>query len=484
MNTATNTPMLDALTHLLGDDAVLRTDSDRAGYEKGWRYGEGRALAVVRPRTAPEVARVLALAAEHGVPVNPIGANTGLVGASNPDATGEQVALSLERLSKHIEIDPIDRTVVVDAGVTLSALNAALAEHGLFFPIDLGADPQIGGMIATNTGGTRLLRYGAVRENLLGLEVALPDGSLVDRLSHLAKDNTGLDWKQLFVGTFGSFGIVTRAVLKVQPLPKQTATAWVGAKHAQAVLDLLARFERNTGGTLSAFEVLSADALEITIRHAANLEQPFDAAELPAYAALVELSTTLEAELLDLEAVLLSTLEAHFEAAESDLAEVFPMAPSVAWKLRHHISESLALDGIVLALDIAVPRSRMAEFSSCMRAQLAKSYPLVRVCDFGHWGDGGSHFNLVWAPSSAEDHASLKLELQELVYKVVVRDFQGSYSAEHGVGPHNQRFYDLYTPSPLKAAARALKSHFDPERRLGRVRLGGSLDADSRASRD
>jgi FAD/FMN-containing dehydrogenase len=468
---AATTPMLDALISLLGVDAVLTAASDRAGYEKGWRYGEGRALAVVRPRSAQEVARVLALAAEHGVPVNPIGANTGLVGASNPDASGEQIALSLERLSKHIEIDPVDRTVVVDAGVTLSALNAALAEHGLFFPIDLGADPQIGGMIATNTGGTRLLRYGAVRENLLGVEVALPDGTLVDRLSRLVKDNTGLDWKQLFVGTFGSFGIVTRAVLKVQPLPRQTATAWVGVNHAQAVLDLLARFERHSGGTLSAFEVLSADALNITIRHAANLEQPFEANALPAYAALVELSTTLDADLLDLDAVLLSILEAHFEAAEDDLADVYPMAPAVAWNLRHHISESLALEGVVLALDISVPRARMAEFSTKMRAQLASSHPLVRVCDFGHWGDGGSHFNLVWPRTASSDHAALKLELQELIYEVVVRDYAGSYSAEHGVGPHNQRFYDLYTPAPLKAVAGVLKTHFDPERLLGRVRL-------------
>lgn len=474
MRAAATTPMLSALISLLGEDAVLTADSDRAGYEKGWRYGEGRALAVVRPRSSEEVARVLALAAEHGVPVNPIGANTGLVGASNPDASGEQIALSLERLSKHIEIDPVDRTVVVDGGVTLSALNAALAEHGLFFPIDLGADPQIGGMIATNTGGTRLLRYGAVRENLLGVEVVLPDGTRVDRLSRLVKDNTGLDWKQLFVGTFGCFGIVTRAVLKVQPLPRQTVTAWVGVNHAQGVLDLLARFERRSGGTLSAFEVLSADALDITIRHAANLEQPFDATALPAYAALVELSTTLDADLLDLDTVLLSILEAHFEEVEDDLAEVYPMAPAVAWNLRHHISESLALEGVVLALDIAVPRARMAEFSSKMRTQLAASHPRVRVCDFGHWGDGGSHFNLVWPPEACSDHAALKLELQELVYEVVVRDFAGSYSAEHGVGPHNQRFYDLYTPAPLKAAARALKSHFDPERRLGRVHLDGS----------
>lgn len=474
MNPATTTPMLDSLVQLIGEDAVLTSAADRAGYEKGWRYGEGRALAVVRPRSSEEVARVLAIAAEHGVPVNPIGANTGLVGASNPDASGEQLLLSLERLSKRIEIDPVDRTVRVDGGVTLSALNAALAEHGLFFPIDLGADPQVGGMVATNTGGTRLLRYGSVRENLLGVEVALPDGSLVDRMSHLVKDNTGLDWKQLFVGTFGAYGVVTSAVLKVLPLPKQTVTAWVGVHHAQAVLNLLARFERASGGTLSAFEVLSADALDLTIRHAANLEQPFDASVLPAYAVLVELSTTLDAELLDLEAVLLTTLEAHFEEAEDELADVFPMAPAVAWNLRHHISESLALEGMVLALDIAVPRARMAEFSTAMRAQLAEEYPAVRVCDFGHWGDGGSHFNLVWPHDATDDHAGLKLELQQLVYDTVVRDYAGSYSAEHGVGPHNQRFYDAYTPDALKQAARALKQHFDPDRRLGRVHLDGT----------
>jgi len=465
--------MLQQLIQLLGEDAVLTAETDRTGYEQGWRYGQGCALAVVRPRTSQEVARVLAIAAEHAVPVNPIGANTGLVGASNPDASGEQIALSLERLSKTIEVDPIDRTVTVDGGVLLSTLNAELAQHGLFFPIDLGADPQVGGMVATNTGGTRLLRYGAVRENLLGVEVALPDGSLVDRMSRLVKDNTGLDWKQLFVGTFGAFGVVTRAVLKMQPLPKQTVTAWVGLNSASAVLDLLARFERESGGTLSAFEVLSSDALDVTIRQASNLEQPFEASALPEYAALVELSSTLPEPLLDLETVLLTTLEAHYEAAEADLTEIFPMPPSAAWNVRHHISESLALEGVVLALDISVPRARMAEFTDIMREQLAVSHPEVRVCDFGHWGDGGSHFNLVWPQNAAEDHAALKLELQQFVYEVVVRDFEGSYSAEHGVGPHNQRFYDKYTPAPLKAIAATLKQHFDPERRLGRVNLEG-----------
>jgi FAD/FMN-containing dehydrogenase len=220
--------------------------------------------------------------------------------------------------------------------------------------------------------------------------------------------------------------------------------------------------------------VLSADALDITIRHAANLDQPFDAAELPAYAVLVELATTLDAELLDLEAVLLSNLEAHVEEAEDELADVFPMAPAVAWNLRHHISESLALEGVVLALDISVPRAQMAAFSAAMRSQLAEAYPAVRVCDFGHWGDGGSHFNLVCPEDATDDHAALKLELQQLVYDVVVRDYAGSYSAEHGVGPHNQRFYDAYTPDALKAAARALKQHFDPDRRLGRVHLDGT----------
>ena len=200
-------PLVDAFARLLGPGGVLTSPEDRARFEKGWRYGAGTAHCIVRPSSTAEVAAVLRLCGEQRVRVVPQGANTGLVAASTPDASGAMVVLSLERLNRRIEVDVHGRTVVVDGGVLLSQLNERLAKDGFWFPVDLGADPQIGGMVATNTGGTRLLRYGDVRHNLLGLEVVLGDGRVLTQLNRLRKNNTGLDQKHLFIGTTGVFGV-------------------------------------------------------------------------------------------------------------------------------------------------------------------------------------------------------------------------------------------------------------------------------------
>ncbi|MEO0652572.1 MAG: FAD-binding oxidoreductase, partial [Planctomycetota bacterium] len=427
---------------------------------------------VVRPDSPEAVARVLALASEHGARVQPIGANTGLVGASNPDASGEMVVLSLERLSKQIEVDVVDRVAVVDGGVTLSALQAALEPHGLWLPIDLGADPQVGGMVATNTGGTRLVRYGDVRRHVLGLEVALPDGRLVSRLRRLRKDNTGLDWKQLFIGTSGSLGIVTRVALEVVPRPVQSTAVLACAATGDGVLSLLTSLERAAGEVLSAFEVLSREAIEPVLEHGTVDRDPFPGGA-PAYAVLVELSSSLPTSALDLETLLGELLEAHVEADPESLEDVLVGQAADFWHLRHQVSESLAHAGRVLALDLSVPRSRLAEFSSLVRTRIAERAPFVRVCDFGHWGDGGTHFNLVWNEAQVSgDPDAFARELQAAVYDWCVAEFEGSYSAEHGVGPHNRAAYERYTDSAVRSVAGALERHFDPEGRLGRFQFG------------
>ncbi len=460
-----------ALRELLGEDAVLTEAHELERYEKGWRYGSGNALAVARPRTAAEVARVLAFAAERGLRLVAQGANTGLVGASTPDSSGAMLVLSLERLTRPLDVDPLDRTVTAGGGVLLSQLNAALAPHGLLFPVDLGADPTVGGMVATNTGGTRLLRYGDVRQNLLGLEVALPDGSLLDLMTALRKNNTGLDAKQLFVGTSGAFGVVTRALLRVVPLPSQRAAALVGAGDGDTVLALLSHLERTVGEVLTAFEVMSADALAPVFRHQPRLRSPFGAG-LPPFVALVELSTTLPAERLALGELLESALGEACES-EAGLTDVFPGKPADLWDVRHHVSESHRHEGEVLGFDVSVPRSSLPALLQGARALVAAEYPFVRVCDFGHWGDGGIHLNLVWKKDDApRPAAELKKELQPRIYELAVTRLRGSYSAEHGVGPHNQLFYDRYTPEAVKALCRALKAQLDPQGLLGTTRLG------------
>lgn len=461
------------LRAMLGADAVLTEAEDLTRYESGWRYGKGKALLVARPGTTEQVSELMAYCHERDLRVIPQGANTGLVGASNPDPSGEMLVLSLERLNKRLEIDPVNRTAVVDGGVLLSTLNEALAPHGLMFPIDLGADPTIGGMIATNTGGTRLLKYGDVRHNLQGAEAVLMDGTVVDVMNHLRKNNTGLDLKQLLVGTSGVYGVITGAVLQVVPVPRQHATALVGCASGAAVLALLQALERELADVFTAYEVISANALNPVFKHHEGIRNPYGAAKPPAYTALVELSSTLPGAALNLPEVLEERLGAFLEGDGGEgITDVFMGKPEDFWAIRHHISESLRNEGKVLAFDISVPRSRMAAFTDAAVALLAKDYPFVRSCDFGHWGDGGTHLNLVWNEAeSPRPTAVIVEELQSRIYELAVRGFDGSYSAEHGVGPHNQRFYDAYTPEPVKAVNHALKQQLDPKGLLGTTRL-------------
>jgi FAD/FMN-containing dehydrogenase len=469
----TTTTLIDDLRALLGADAVLAAGDDLTRYEEGWRYGKGKALAVVRPGSTAEVSKVMAFASTQGIRVVPQGANTGLVGASTPDASGGMLVLSLERLNKRLQVDPINRTALVDGGVLLSQLNEALAQNGLFYPIDLGADPMIGGMVATNTGGTRLLKYGDVRRNLLGVEVVLADGTVLDALNGLRKNNTGLDLGQLVTGTFGAYGIVTGAVVQVVPKPKQQAVALVGCASGAAVLALLQGLEGTVSDLLSAYEVISAAAIRPVFVHHSGIRNPYGSGEVPAYTALVELSSTLSDEALDLADLLESTLGNLLEGLEDQVTDVFLGKSEELWAIRHHVSESLRHEGKVLGFDLSVPRSRMAEFTEAVEAFLAKDYPFVRCCDFGHWGDGGTHLNLVWkeaeAPKRAED---LVAELQPRIYELCVKGFEGSYSAEHGVGPHNQAFYDRYTAAEIKVLNGVLKAHLDPKGLLGTVKLG------------
>ncbi len=462
-----------ALQGLLGQDAVLTAPEDLVRYEEGWRYGKGKALLVVRPGTTAEVSATLKRCSLAGVRVVPQGANTGLVGASTPDASGAMAVLSLERLNRRLEIDPVNRTARVDGGVLLSALNEALAPHGLMFPIDLGADPSIGGMIATNTGGTRLLKYGDVRHNLLGVEVVQADGTVLDAMNQLRKNNTGLDSKQLFVGTSGVLGVITGAVLQVVPVPTQRAVALVGCTTGEAALRLLQALEQDLADLFTAFEVISAEAIAPVFVHHEAVRNPYGAAKPPAYTALVELATTLPKAALDLPGLLEERLGALLETdAGEAITDVFMGKAEDLWAIRHRVSESLRSEGKVLAFDVSVPRSRMAAFTEAARTLLAAEFPFVRCCDFGHWGDGGTHLNLVWTEATApRPTAELVPELQSRIYDLAVQDFEGSYSAEHGVGPHNQRFYEAYTAPAIRKLNGALKAHLDPQGILGTTRL-------------
>lgn len=447
---------LAELEGLLGAGAVLLPGRDDViRYEEDARTGRGVAAAVVRPSDVEAVRATVRWAAGHGTRLVPQGANSGLVGASIPDASATMVVLSLERLVKPLLIDPVDATARVGAGLRLSALNAAAAPHGLFFPIDLGADPTIGGMIATNTGGARLLRYGDVRRNLLALRAVIgdADATVIDAGRGLRKDNTGLDVKQLFVGTGGAFGVVTEAVVRLQPLPKVRATAMVGLVDTAAALTLLARLEATANEVFSAFELISANALRRTLAHT-GLRAPF--AQIAPITVLVELASSDETRDLDQQL-------AHLLGGVDDLGMVdAAFGPAEQWwAIRHRVNESLRAAGTLVAFDVAVPRSSVPALRTNALALLAERAPQAELCDFGHLGDGGVHLNVLFPHGVV---APLGAALDELRLEMfdIVADLGGTFSAEHGLGPRNDVVARRHREVTTDATVEALRRRFDP----------------------
>lgn len=463
--------MIRDLIELLGEGGVLDARPDVEKYERGCRYGCGRALAVARPATVAELREVVRFCYARDLRIIAQGANTGLVGASTPDDSGAELVVSLDRLRGIETVDVHNRTACVRAGTSLSELNRGIAPHELFFPIDLGSDPSLGGMVATNTGGSRLLRYGDVQRNLLGLEVILADvdATVLTDLQGLRKDNSGLDLKQLFVGTSGSFGIVSRVQVELHRVPRQAAAALVTPTSHAAVPELLTLLEAEAGEFLGAFEGMSANAMEAAFAYNPRLRNPFSSGEIPAYAVLVELLSTVGSDQIDLSDLLTRLLGAAMEDSEPWVKDACLGRGEDFWALRHSISDGLRALGAVIGFDISVPRSRLPECRSDLATALAAQYPQLRICDFGHCGDGGDHFNLVWPTGAGSCDPSVIEAVRELIYDRVVRKYGGSFSAEHGVGPHNIRYYRRYASPPERAMAGHLKRFCDPKGLLGRV---------------
>lgn len=455
------------LAAIVGAAHVLTAPDDLDRYSSDGRGATGSALAIVRPSSADEVAAIMRLSAATGVRLVPQGARTGLVGAGLTDKNGDAVILSLERLARAPVIDPLNRTAEVDAGVLLSTLNAAAEPHGLFFPIDLGADPSIGGMVAANTGGARFLRYGDVRRNLLALEVVTAEGAarVIDLGAPLWKNNSGLDLKQLFVGSSGSLGIVTRATVALSPKPAVAITAMLALAEAEAATPLLAALEAAFGTLLTAFEGISGAALSAALDHVPNLRDPFPAAR-PDYAVLVELSAGAAFDAALLEEKLGETLSPWLECGT--LLDASIDHGHRLWAIRHAVPEGLRASGRVVACDIALKRGDVMRFRTDLRERLAAAVPQLALHDFGHIGDGGLHFNLVWPPAAGPFDAALADRARDIIFAAVVQDYGGSFSAEHGVGPSNAAYYSRFVAPEIRAIAGDIQALIAPAP-IGRV---------------
>lgn len=487
MNESTPAPDLDALLRdaraLCGDAHVQPGPAIEPRYLQPARYAAGQALALAKPGSVAEAAALLQLAARHGLRVVVQGAHTGLVRAATPDDAQHELLLSTERLRQTFELDLLDRTLRVSAGFKLSEVNERLEPHGLWFPIDLSADPSIGGMLSHNTGGTRMLRYGDVRANTLGLEVLVQgedgegegegegaQGQVLRLGQGLQKDNSALALQQLFIGASGSLGLVTEATLKLHPLPRQRAVALVAPAGLDPVFPLYQDVMSQWGSLVSAFEGISRAALEAGL-HGQDASRWFSG-QLPDYALLIELSSELPREQLDLNGLLQGWLETEFESER--VVDAVLEADEAVWSLRHRISEGLREQGKVIGLDLSLPRRAFMLFREEGGQWLAQHFPQARLADFGHLGDGGMHFNMVWPREAGPLDPGQELTLRRGLYELVARH-GGSISAEHGVGPQLQAAYRAHwqqvQPALLDWSGR-VQQLFDPQGRMGKTQWG------------
>jgi len=473
-NTTDLTPLLSAMRQIVGETNVL-TEGDLTGYEQDWRKRErGRALAVVRPGNTAEVSAVVKACVAAGVSLVPQGGNTGLVTGSTPDASGRQVVLSLNRMNAIRAVDADNLTVTVDAGCVLQTLQDRMEEAGFLFPLSLAAEGTctIGGNLATNAGGTQVLRYGNARELCLGLEVVNAQGEIWDGLSGLRKDNTGYDLRNLFVGSEGTLGVITAATLKLYPLPAVKLTAWAAVPSMEAAVALLGLAHRHLGAGLTGFEAMGQFALSLVGKHMPQLRVPFLGDESAPYCVLLENSDSESEEhaRAQFERLLETAIETGV-VSDAVVAENISQA-NVLWHIRESIPMAQAEEGLNIKHDISVPVSRIAEFVATTDVILKEAIAGVRLVNFGHLGDGNLHYN-VQAPADGDARAFLvekEAVVNDLVYRSVA-SFGGSFSAEHGVGGMKVHELEQYeTPAALQMM-KAIKAALDPQNTMNPGRM-------------
>ena len=453
--------IIHMLSALVGGDAVLTGDAAMP-YCTDWRgrYA-GNALAVAFPSTTQLVSEAVKLCAAHQIAIVPQGGNTSLCGASVPLPQGAQVVLNLSRMNRIRAIVPTNYTMTVEAGCTLASVRDVAAQHDRLFPLGLtaiSAHCEIGGNLSTNAGGIGVLRYGSMRDLVLGLEVVLPDGRIWNGLRSLRKDNTGYDLKNLFIGAEGTLGVITAAVLKLFPRPRAEATACVAVRDPAAAVALLSHLRATCGDKISAFEIISRSCLDLVFKHIPDTHEPF--ASQYKWVVITQLADVLSAPL---DVALRDTLKSfdngiiEFDVSSNqDQAEAW-------WTLRKNISEAQKREGISIKHDVSVPVSSVAEFIARADAVLRKAYPDIRIVAFGHMGDGNIHYNAS-IPDAAQNKTFIAKQehaVNKLVY-AVVHELDGSISAEHGLGQLKRNtIIDYKDPLELELM-RTLKQALDP----------------------
>ena len=453
--------VLSLLKTALGDGGWSDDPQRLAPKLVEWRdRWSGATPLLALPKSTGQVAAVVALCAAHAVAITPQGGNTGLVGGQIPQG---EILLSLERMRAVRDLDGFDDVIVVEAGATLAAVHEAAQAAGRRFPLSLASEGSatIGGLVSTNAGGTQVLRYGTMRDQVLGLEAVLPDGQIWNGLKRLRKDNTGYDLKQLLIGAEGTLGVVTAASLKLRPLLASRAVALVGLKTPRAAIELLARAKAETGEAVEAFELMGRPGMGFVLKNLPDQREPL--ADAHPWYVLIE---TAGAEPGGAEAAMERLLAA---ALSDDLIQDAAVAQSQAqaqalWALRENQSAGQKAEGAAWKHDVSVPVSRIADFIDQATAAMEDFAPGVRVAAFGHVGDGNVHFDvLAPAGGDAAAHDARREPAARIVHDIVAA-MEGSISAEHGLGTMKTAEALRYKSGVEVAALRAVRAALDPQR--------------------
>ncbi len=464
--------LVGRLRQIAGSDGVLDAPDAMARYLRDWRgLYHGRALAIVRPAPVETVAAVVQFCAQRDIGIVPQGGNTGLVGGATPAGDGSEIVLSLERLNRIRSINPLDFTLVAEAGCVLADIQSAAVGANRLFPLSLGAEGtcQIGGNIATNAGGINVLRYGNARDLVLGLEVVLADGTVWNDLRRVRKDNTGYALRQLLIGSEGTLGIITAAALKLFPLPRQRIAALAAMQNVTQASDLFGLCMERAGEFVTSFEYMSSAAVELAVATVPETRRPFGQSH-GAYV-LIELAGSLD------EPPLGAVLE-HFlgDALGRGLIgdAILPDNESkrlALWRLREAVVEAQRVGGASIKHDVSVPVSEVPAFIAAADAAVDATLPGTRILPFGHLGDGNIHYNLM-RPLAADDETFRRHgpALTKAVHDVV-ESFSGSFSAEHGLGQMRRREANQRKSSTERNLMAQIKSLFDPGAILNRGKV-------------
>jgi FAD/FMN-containing dehydrogenase len=447
--------ILSTLRQIVGTNNVL-TEGDLTAYEQDWRKRQrGKALAVVRPASTLEVAEVVKLCAAENISIVPQGGNTGMVAGSTPDASGTQIVLSLQRMNRIRKLDANNLTITLEAGCILQSVLENCEQNGFLFPLRMASQGSctIGGNLGTNAGGTQVVRFGNTRELCLGLEVVTAQGDIWDGLTGLRKDNTGYDLRHLMIGSEGTLGIITAAVMKIFPQPAAQLTAFAAVPSMEAAVQLLGLAHQHLGAGLTGFEVMGRLALGLVEKHFPQVRFPFPVEQYP-YCVVLENSDQESPD--HARERLESLLEAALESGcvvDAVAAESIAQAREL-WKIRESIPLAQAQEGANVKHDISIPISQIPAFVAETDALLAQAFPAMRVINYGHLGDGNLHYNV---QTAMENESAI----HTLVYAQVAR-FKGSISAEHGIGSAKREELAHYKSPAALGMMHALKRALDP----------------------